>query len=116
SSYLPAADFSWNCLRTDGDVAKAHANKGLALEILLHHMRFRYPAYCSVLEISCTGMAPSRSTFHSSKFNSIMVEGNAAPVSPPSSTSGSRFPNCLITCSAPEHDGKPETFALVPVI
>src|SRR5260221_12731388 len=72
--------------------------------------------YCKTFSISVTGIAPSRRTFHSSPTSSTIVDGNDAPVSPPSSTSGKRLPSCFITWSAPEHDGNPETFALVPVI
>ncbi len=54
-------------------------------------------AYCSAFSISVTGMAPSRRTFQSSPRNSMIVDGNAAPVSPPSRTSGNRVPSCFIT-------------------
>src|SRR5205814_10711740 len=43
------------------------------------------------------------------------VEACVPPVSPVSSTRGTREPSCFITCSAFEHEGKPEMFALVPV-
>src|SRR5205085_7512559 len=73
-------------------------------------------AYCKLFSISATGIAPSLSTFHSSPCSSTIVDGSAAPVSPPSNTRGKRLPSCLITWSAPEHEGNPDTFALVPVI
>src|SRR5438132_87889 len=52
---------------------------------------------------------------HVSPFNSTIVEANVPPVSPVSSTSGTRNPSCFITCSAFAHDGNPEMLALVPV-
>jgi len=61
------------------------------------------------------GNRPFAQDLHSSPRNSNDRRRNDAPVSPPSSTSGKRFPSCFITWSAPEHDGNPDTFALVPV-
>src|SRR5207237_7675931 len=72
--------------------------------------------YSSALSISATGIAPSLPILQVSPFNSTIVEASVAPVSPVSSTSGTRNPSCFITCSAFEHDGNPEMLALVPVI
>ncbi len=73
------------------------------------------PLYSRAFAMSATGIAPSRPIRQVSPFNSTMVEASVPPVSPVSSTSGTRRPSCFITCSAFEHDGNPEMFALVPV-
>src|SRR5215472_6641757 len=65
--------------------------------------------------ISSTAIAPSLPILQASPFNSTIVDGSVAPVSPASKTSGTREPSCFITCAALAHEENPEMFALVPV-
>src|SRR5256884_3771128 len=77
-----------------------------------HHL---YPLSFIALSISSTAIAPSLPILHASPFNSTIVDGSVAPVSPASNTSGTREPSCFITCAALAHEENPEMFALVPV-
>src|SRR5689334_4851622 len=77
----------------------------------LHFAYFSFIAF----SISAVGIAPSRPIFHASPFNSTIVDGSVAPVSPASNTSGRRDPSCFITCAALAQEENPEMFALVPV-
>ena len=53
---------------------------------------------------------------HSLPSTRTIVEARVAPVSPLSRMSGRRSPNCLTIWLPFVHEGKPERFALVPVM
>jgi hypothetical protein len=72
--------------------------------------------FASASRISLSGKSPSRIMCQLSAFKPTIVEARPTPVSPASSTSGSRSPNCAINSSPLEHEGEPERFALVPVM
>src|SRR5439155_6860322 len=99
-------------LQLSGD---AQAGRKLIRERARQSLRHHDSGYSSALAICATGIAPSRPIRQVSPFNSTIVDGSVPPVSPVSSTSGTRSPSCFMTCSALEHDGNPEMFALVPV-